>query len=87
MPCRRRENVPPDSEANVSLDNAYRPILASSDQIGPENEPESDEALAWRMMQEEETAFRQRMMALAGISEYGWRSGDCLALTCRDIYI
>ena len=32
-----------------------------------EGRPVSDEELAWRLMQEEQAQFQQRMMALAGL--------------------
>ncbi len=37
--------------------------------------PLTDEELAWRLMQEEETAFQQRMLALAGVPVAGADDG------------
>lgn len=58
--CRPAENVPP-------MPLNHRPSSTSPE----EGRQLTDEELAWRLMQEEEAQFQQRMMALAGLGTQG----------------
>lgn len=57
---RTMENVPP-----FAVGQGMGSYSGEQEQVDPESM--TDEQLAWKLMQEEEQALQQRMMAMAGL--------------------